>query len=146
MSDGFSEKLNAILADPDAMGKILSLAQSLEGEPSPDPQNSAEQAETPPRPSADQESPTPDLSGLLSTLTGGTGESLDPRLLSLAGRLLAEWNRPDDRKTALLAALRPYVKPERYAKVDRAIQIAKFSRLIRVALSALREGGGQKDV
>ena len=32
MSDGFSEKLNAILADPDAMGKILSLAQSLEGE------------------------------------------------------------------------------------------------------------------
>ena len=146
MSDGFSEKLNAILADPDAMGKILCLAPSLEGEPSPDPQTSAEQAETPPRPSADQESPTPDLSGLLSTLTGGTGESLDPRLLSLAGRLLAEWNRPDDRKTALLAALRPYVKPERYAKVDRAIQIAKFSRLIRVALSALREGGGQKDV
>ena len=70
----------------------------------------------------------------------------DPRLLSMAGRLLSEWNRPDDHKTALLAALRPYVKPERYAKVDRAIQIAKFSRLIRVALAALREGGGQEDV
>ena len=27
MPEGFSEKLNAILADPDAMGKMLSLAQ-----------------------------------------------------------------------------------------------------------------------
>ena len=81
----------------------------------------------------------PDLGGLLGTLTGG--ESLDPRLLELGVRLLSEWNRPDDRRTALLAALRPYVKPERYAKVDRAIRIAKLSRLIRAALSALREGG-----
>ena len=30
MPEDFSQKLNAILADPDAMGKILSLAQSLE--------------------------------------------------------------------------------------------------------------------
>ena len=81
----------------------------------------------------------PDLSGLLGAFGGGEG--LDPRLLGLAGRLLTEWNRPDDHRTALLSALRPYVKPERYAKVDRAIQVAKLSRLIRVALSALREGG-----
>ena len=146
MSDGFSEKLNAILADPDAMGKILSLAQSLEGESPSDEQETTDKGEKAPPPPGDQAHPAPDLSGLLSTLTGGTGDGLDPRLLSLAGRLLSEWNRPDDHKTAMLAALRPYVKPERYAKVDRAIQIAKFSRLIRVALAALREGGGQEDV
>lgn len=139
MPEGFSEKLNAILADPDAMGQIMSLAHSLEGgpgpqEPDPDGQPSAETA-----PEAAPAAPPLDLSGLLSALGGGEG--LDPRLLALAGRLLSEWNRPDDRRTALLAALRPYVKPERYAKVDRAIQVAKLSRLIRVALSALREGG-----
>lgn len=136
MSDGFSEKLNAILADPDAMGKIMSLAQSLDGEAAPNDQDTPEE---PPVLSGDQA--PPDLSGLLSAFTGGSGgEGLDPKLLQLAGRLLSEWNRPNDHKTALLAALRPYVKPERYAKVDRAIQIAKFSRLIRVALAALREG------
>ena len=136
MSDGFSEKLNAILADPDAMGKIMSLAQSLDGEAAPNDQDTPEE---PPVLSGDQA--PPDLSGLLSAFTGGSGgEGLDPKLLQLAGRLLSEWNRPDDHKTALMAALRPYVKPERYAKVDRAIQIAKFSRLIRVALAALREG------
>lgn len=138
MSDGFSEKLNAILADPDAMGKIMSLAQSLDGEAAPNDQDTPEE---PPALSGDQADTSPDLSGLLSAFTGGSGgEGLDPKLLQLAGRLLSEWNRPDDHKTALLAALRPYVKPERYAKVDRAIQIAKFSRLIRVALAALREG------
>ncbi|WP_276856461.1 hypothetical protein [Intestinimonas timonensis] len=137
MSDGFSEKLNAILADPDAMGKIMSLAQSLDGEAAPNDQDTPEE---PPALSGGQADTPPDLSGLLSAFTGGGGEALDPKLLQLAGRLLSEWNRPDDHKTALLAALRPYVKPERYAKVDRAIQIAKFSRLIRVALAALREG------
>ena len=136
MPEDFSQKLNAILADPDAMGKILSLAQSLEGEPAAGEQEDKGQEET--GRTGDPATP-PDLGGLLGTLTGG--ESLDPRLLELGVRLLSEWNRPDDRRTALLAALRPYVKPERYAKVDRAIRIAKLSRLIRVALSALREGG-----
>ena len=139
MSDGFSEKLNSLLADPEAMGKIMSLAQSLEGGSA-----SGGEAQEAPSPSAqDRSDPSPDLSGLLSSLTGGgSGDAaLDPKLLSLAGRLLAEWNRGDDRKTALLAALRPYVRPERYAKMDRAIQIAKLSRLVRVAPSALREGG-----
>lgn len=140
MSDGFSEKLNAILADPDAMGKILSLAQSLEGDPTP-----GGAGESPPdtQAPAGREAPA-DLSGLLSSLTGGEG--VDPRLLELGGRLLSEWSRPDDRKTALLTALRPYVRPERYAKMDRAIQIAKLSRLVRVALDTLREGGEQGDV
>ena len=136
MPEDFSQKLNAILADPDAMGKILSLAQSLEGEPAAGEQEDKGREETG-RPG--DPATSPDLGGLLGTLTGG--ESLDPRLLELGVRLLSEWNRPDDRRTALLAALRPYVKPERYAKVDRAIRIAKLSRLIRAALSALREGG-----
>lgn len=139
MPDGFSEKLNAILADPDAMGKIMSLAQSLDSEAPPAGEDGPTSEHSSP-PAEDGERTPPDLSGLLRALGGGSDEGLDPRLLQLAGRLLSEWNRPDDHRTALLAALRPYLKPERYAKVDRAIQIAKFSRLIRVALAVLREG------
>ena len=141
MSDGFSEKLNAILADPDAMGRILSLAQSLEGGQDSAAQGEAPAQSAPSPPAPASEGASPPLPDLMRALTGGAG-ALDPRLLSLAGRLLSEWSRPDDRGTALLTALRPYVKPERYAKVDRAIQIAKLSRLIRVALAALREGEG----
>ena len=46
----------------------------------------------------------------------------------------------------LLAALRPFVKEERFAKVDRAIQVAKLSRVIRVAFQLFKEGGGQEHV
>ena len=55
-------------------------------------------------------------------------------------RLLSEYNAEDDGKTALLSALQPFVRQERYAKVDKAIQIAKLARIIRVALDAFRKG------
>ena len=58
---------------------------------------------------------------------------------------MSEYNADDGGRTALLQALRPFVKERRYAKLDRAIQIAKLSRLIRVALEVLR-GGGQDHV
>ena len=86
----------------------------------------------------------PDLSALLGSLTG-EGGGLDPRLLTLGARIMSEYNSDDGGRTALLQALRPFVKERRYAKLDRAIQIAKLSRLIRVALEVLR-GGGQDHV
>ena len=53
---------------------------------------------------------------------------------------MSEYNSKDDGRTALLQALRPFVKEQRYAKLDRAIQIARLSRLIRVALDAFKGG------
>jgi len=53
-------------------------------------------------------------------------------------RVLQEYRREDDRKTALLAALRPFVREERYDRLDRAIQIAKLSRGLRVFLDTMR--------
>ncbi len=85
-----------------------------------------------------------DLSIPLGSLTG-EGGGLDPRLLTLGARIMSEYNSDDGGRTALLQALRPFVKERRYAKLDRAIQIAKLSRLIRVALEVLR-GGGQDHV
>ncbi len=76
-------------------------------------------------------------------------ESIDPRIMQLGMRVLKEYSRTDDQKVALLMALKPFVKEERYAKVDRAMQIARLSRVIRVALEALRESresGGREGV
>lgn len=143
------DKLSAILGNPQAMGQIMSLAQSLGGGSSSD--GGAPQGERPAAaPEASGSAPAgqgsgqqgPDLSALLGSLAGGGEGSggLDPRLLTLAARVMQEYNTEDDGRTALLNALRPYVKEKRYAKLDKAIQIAKLSRLIRVALDVFKGG------
>lgn len=126
--NGLEDKLNAILGNREAMGQIMAIARSL-----------GEQEETPPAdqgegyvPVEEQEE-APDFGALLG--------SVDPQMMQMGLRLLREYNRGDDRNTALLAALRPFVKEERFAKVDRAIQIARLSRVIRVLFDAVREKG-----
>ena len=131
------DKLNTILGDPQAMGQIMALAQSLGGG------KERQQPETPPPPEYGDEPPRTDPEPA-AALTG-EGGGLDPRLLTLGARIMSEYNSDDGGRTALLQALRPFVKERRYAKLDRAIQIAKLSRLIRVALEVLR-GGGQDHV
>ncbi len=64
--------------------------------------------------------------------------------MQTALRLFSEYNAGDNHKTALLAALQPFLKEERYAKVDKAVQIAKLSRVVRVAFQMLK--GGEKDL
>lgn len=126
----FEDKLQSILSNPDAMNQIMSIAQSITGTPQDD-NNSFAAEEQPNSPDSDS-APSSDLFSMLG--------NLDPRLLQVGMRLFSEYNSGDDRKTALLTALQPFVKPERYAKVDKAIQIAKLSHVIRVALDAFRKG------
>ncbi len=113
---------------------------------------------SPAPPPASQSGQQPDWSavlGALSNLSGGGNASgngganplsalgeLDPKLVSAAVRLFSEYSATDDKKTALLAALKPFLKEERYAKMDRAVQIARLSRVIRVAFQLFKEGGG----
>lgn len=135
------EKLENILGNPQAMAQIMSLAQSLNlggsGQPPQEqgpgqPQDAQDgEGEAPPAPSS---APPPGLGGLLGALGG-----LDSGTLSAAAGLIGQFtDSGDDRRTALLAALRPYVREERYAKLDKAIQIAKLSRLIRSGLELFR--------
>lgn len=123
------EKLNAILGNQEAMGQIMALAQSLGNSGI---LNSTGEQVQPPQPApADGTDPTSIL-----------GE-IDPKFIQLGMRALEEYQRGDDQKTALLAALRPFVRPERYEKLDRAIQVARLSRVIRVVLEGLgKEGEG----
>jgi len=126
----FEDKLQSILGNPDAMNQIMSIAQSISGS------SRDERTDESPPPSKESEpSLLPDLTSVFDTL--------DPRLLQLGMKLLSEYNRQDDNKIALLNALQPFVKEERYAKLNQAIQIAKLSRVIRVALNSFRDGGDE---
>lgn len=127
------DKLQSILGDPEAMGQIMSIAQAITGK--------QETGDSP----VDAEADTPALSVREDSFAGeGSSLSLlgdlDPRLVQMGLRLLSEYNSTDDRKIALLTALRPFIREERYAKVDRAIRIARLSRLIRAALDTFRKG------
>lgn len=128
----FEEKLNAILNDPQAMSRILSIAQSLDGSKgqSEEPQT-APAAEPVP---AESIQPAPDPPSL----------DLDPRLMAAGMQALAAWQGPEDSRTALLQALRPFLKPERHGKLDKALRITRLSKVVRAALDGLK--GGQEDV
>ena len=139
---GFEDKLNAILGNQEAMGQIMALAQSLGAQDQPqkdsEPNPAEEDGYVPVWPQEEQGQPAtaqqPDLSSILG--------NLDPGMMQMGVQLLREYNRADDRNAALLAALRPFVKEERWAKVDRAVQIARLSRVIRVLFDAMKEKGG----
>ena len=123
----WEEKLNTILSDPAAMGQIMSIARSLTGE-------DAQQAASP------QQAPEAGDDVFTDTLAG-----LDPRLLEAGMRLLGEYTAQDNEKAALLAALKPFIRKERWAKLDQAIRIARLSRVARSALKLLREGGEEAE-
>ena len=113
----FDDKLNSILGNPDAMAQIMQLAQSLGGgqASSPAPSGSA----PPPNPAPQQ------FQGgdLFSSLAGG----LDTKLLTRLMPLLQELGgQQDSNARQLLFALRPYLKPERQEKVERALQLARL--------------------
>ena len=127
----FEDKLNAILGNQEAMSQIMSIAQSITGN-SRDSGAAAEEEEPAPPPSENRAAGDP------FSMLG----NLDPRLVQMGMRLLSEYNSTDDRKVALLTALQPFVRDERYAKVDKAIQIAKLAHVIRVALDVFRKGDG----
>ena len=106
----FEEALNSLLADPDAMGQIMSLAGKLgmgtESPPSP--------GEAAPQP--ESAAPPP----------------FAPEQLGQMGRL--------QEADALIAALRPFLREERQKKLDQAIQLAGLSRAARQAYRLWKEG------
>ena len=124
------DQLNQILGNPQAMEQIMALAQSLSGK-----QEEERQPEEETQPPAENDPPSP-----LSALDG-----LDPRLLRMGMGLLSEYSAQDDKKTALLAALKPFLKPERQEKMDQAVRIARLTRVIRTALRMFRDRGEEED-
>ena len=103
------DKLGAILSNPQMMQQIFNLAQSLGQD------TSAPQQEPP-------KSNPPDFDiGLLSKIAG-----------------LAQLRNNDSQQEALLSALSPYLRQDRVAKLEKAMQAAKMARL---ASTFLNSGG-----
>ena len=134
----FDEKLNALLSNPESMAQIMQLAQSLSnnneaGTSSPPP------AQGPQQPPPQQPQPAQSVfssfspqqtaaSGpdFLSSLTSG----LDPKVLMRLLPLVQELgNQQNSNARQLLYALRPYLKPERQEKIERALQLARLFHL-----------------
>lgn len=149
------EKLGAILNNPQAMGQIMALAQSLSGKPTQNSENQAVSAASAPSfpapspPAAAEEgegifapvtSPEPQESAENSPFSG---LNLDPRLLEMGMKAISAYQDPGDSKALLLQALRPFVKEERHKKLDKAVQIARISKAIRVVLDGFKGGEGR---
>lgn len=114
------QAVGALLQDPQQMQKIFALAQSLgfSPPPSPSPQPSPPPPPQPVAPEPARKAP--------DEKPGERQEALSA-LLQKAGKL-------DRRQENLLNALKPFLKPERREKIDRAMQAARLSRLAGAAL------------
>lgn len=128
----FDDKLNALLSNPDAMSQIMQMAQSISGGGTPAaPSQAAPPQAAPVTPASPP--PSPALGAdLLSSLTRGMDSGFLSRLLPLIQEL---GGSRDSNARTLLYALRPYLKPERQEKVERALQLARLFHLARKFLS-----------
>lgn len=128
----WEEKLGAILNNPQAMSQIMSIAQSLGGDQPPEQTPQGEGEDT--QPTEVPSSPTEDA------------PALDPAVMEAGLRALSVWQDRSDPRSTLLQALRPFLREERQAKVDKAVRIVRMSKAVRAALEGLQGGGAMADV
>ena len=135
----FEDKLNSILGNQAAMNQIMALARSLSaeqpaGEASPAPEEPGEAAYVP----AGEASapPAPDLAALMG--------QIDPQMIQVGIDVIRQVQSTEDRNAALLNALRPFLREEKQARLDRALRVARMTRLVRVALSTLGGKEGER--
>lgn len=105
----FNEMLTQVLSNPQAVSQIQALAQNL---------GLQNQSPAPPK----QEH---------------TPHGQDPMELMRGLLQLSRQSSGDEKQIALFQALKPFVRPERAAKLDKAIQVARISRLAGNALQTL---------
>lgn len=108
--DELEERIGQVLNDPEQMARLSSLAQSLLGGASP--------------PEAAAPAGAPDPGGAL---------------LGKLGSLLAQDAGNERSREGLLQALGPWLSPGRRDRLQRALRIARLTRLARTALG---EGEG----
>ena len=126
----FDEKLNSLRSNPEAMAQIMQMAQSLSGgQAQQPPQQPLQQPVRPAPPPPPAQAPPPSGGDLLSSLSGLAG-GIDPTMLTKLLPLIQELGSQNDSNARqLLYALRPYLKPERQEKIERALQLARLFHL-----------------
>lgn len=133
----FEEKLNAFLSNPDAMAQVMNLAQSLNlgGEGT-----GQEGAGAPPSDGGEMGNGAGGLGNLagLSELLGQVDPQLIQKLLPLVGELTGGGG--NDERMQLLYALRPFLKPERRDKVEKAARTARLIHVGKKLLAGMGDG------
>lgn len=122
--DDLESKISNLLSSPDGMDQIMKVARALSNS-SPSDEAVQEEVSSPPPSTED----TPNF-------------PFDPSLLSKLSKLTIE--PQNDKKTALLNALKPYLSKSRQEKLDRALNLMNMTRIAKVALSEY--GGGEENV
>ena len=121
--DDLEQKIQSVLSDPEQMQQVLNMARALgvsipeSGEPT----------------AREQETPLPEQDIPPQAGVDALSEPVS-QLLQQAGKL-------EKRQENLLNALKPFLKPNRREKIDRAMQVARLSHL---AGYALRSRGEKK--
>lgn len=110
--EGLENTISQILGDPDSMAQIMSLAQSLGGSLAPEP--AAE--------------PTTVSPSLLSDLP-----------IQTIMELMKQAESGDQREVQLLTALKSYCSEDRQLRIERALRIARISKLAGAALRTLSQ-------
>lgn len=123
MDGDIGAMLQSVLSDPEQMARLTQMAQGLMGGGAP------------------AQEPSPSVAGPPSAAPA-TDAQRDARLLSSLGRLFSQ-NTGQSRSTALLTAMRPYMRPEKQEKLDRAMKLAGMARVVS---EVMREIGGNHGV
>jgi len=136
----FEDKLNSILGNQEAMNQIMALARSLSGDqqaagPPSAPESAPEEPAYVPV-EGDTAPSAPDLSAMLG--------QIDPKMLQAGMDVIRQVQSTDDRSAALLNALRPFLREEKRARLDRALQITRMTKLIRAVLGAMGGKEGER--
>ena len=110
--EDMEQKMNAILNDPQMMGKIMSMAQALShSDPAPPGPK-----DTPRSDSTSKEEP------------GFSMPDIDPSLLQKLSGFMGQ-NRIDKDQQSLLRALSPYLSRDRIHKLEKAMRAARLARV-----------------
>ena len=118
------QALDQILSDPGAMEEILALARRLGG---------GGNASSAPSDGGDPAGPKP-----AEPLSPGSGDREQGPAMLL--NILSSAGGDDPDRTALLHALRPYLRKERQEKLDRAVRLAGLYQAARQAIRLWKEG------
>jgi len=129
--DELEARLSQLLSHPEELSHMISLARSFGLSPPEPPSAAPDGAASGPMSGPPAEPPGPPEAA-------SAPQSPVPPILPLGvAELLQEAGRVDSRQAALFNAIKPYLKPERRKKIDRALRIGQLSHVAGFALKKL---------
>ncbi|MDR1589663.1 MAG: hypothetical protein LBS51_05665 [Oscillospiraceae bacterium] len=140
--DGFEDKLRELLSSPEDMEKLAAMAKSIaEGLAAPTAAGSGEAPGLGPEDGGDGGDggaavDAPARAG------AGAAPAVDPAIFGVIARVMGAYSSGAGAgdKTALLGAIRPYLKSDRREYMDKAAEMVKLTRIARAAFNEFSGG------